>query len=189
VDGLAAHAVRLVLLNGPPGIGKTTIARRYVADRPLALCLDVDTIRRGLGQWQALPTESGLAARAMAMAMARVHLTEGHDVVVPQFLARAEFADRLAAVAAETGATFHEVVLMDTRANALARFAARAGDPDLAAHHAEAAATAGGAAGLAEMYDRLVAMLATRPDAVVIASRAGEVDATYAALLETLGER
>jgi predicted kinase len=179
---------RLLLLNGPPGIGKSTLARRYVADRPLAFCLDVDVVRRLLGQWETYPQESGLAARALALAMARVHLEAGDDLVVPQYLGRAEFAELLEALAAAVGATFAEVVLTDTRENALARFAARAGDPDLAAHHAEAEAGAGGAAGLGEMYDRLHALLATRPRAVVVATRAGEVDAAYRALLTALGE-
>lgn len=180
---------RLLLLNGPPGIGKSTLARRYVADRPLALCLDVDVVRRLLGQWETYETESGLAARAMAVAMARVHLAGGRDVVVPQYVGRVEFADRLEALAAEVDATFAEVVLTDTKENALARFAARAGDPDLAAHHAEAEANAGGAAGLAEMYDRLHALVATRPHAVVVETRAGDVDAAYRDLLTALGER
>ena len=36
---------RLLLIDGLPGSGKSTLAARYVADRPLALCLDIDVER------------------------------------------------------------------------------------------------------------------------------------------------
>ena len=66
---------RLVHLNGPPGIGKSTLARRYVADRPLAFCLDIDGFRRLIGGWAEHPEQSGQLARRMALAMAREHIT------------------------------------------------------------------------------------------------------------------
>jgi hypothetical protein len=41
-------------------------------------------------------------------------------------------------VAASSGGSFHELVLLDTRQNAIARFHARAADPELATHLREA---------------------------------------------------
>ncbi|MDQ6725014.1 MAG: ATP-binding protein [Actinomycetota bacterium] len=86
--------VKLVLLNGPPAIGKTTLAARLVADRPLALLLDIDGIRCSMGQWEACD-ESKSLARLLAVQMARVHLSGGHDVVVPQLLAQLPFIEAL----------------------------------------------------------------------------------------------
>ncbi len=77
----------LILVNGRPGIGKSTLVRRYVDDHPLALNVDVDAIRTSMGQWADF-TESMILARNLGTAMARLHLTAGHDVVIPQVVAR-----------------------------------------------------------------------------------------------------
>ncbi len=73
---------RLILINGAPGSGKSTLARMYVDDHPLALALDIDTVRAMLGRWLDEPTEAGLIARRIALEMARVQLAAGREVVV-----------------------------------------------------------------------------------------------------------
>jgi predicted kinase len=174
---------RLIHLNGPPGIGKSTLAQRYVADHPLAFCLDIDGFRRLIGGWDEHASESGRLARRMALAMAREHLTAGYDVVVPQLLARPEFALELRDLASATGAAFHEIVLLDFAADAASRFAARADDEVWALHHAEAVDMLEAAGGFVATYERLVAAIPSLPDAVVITTRAAEIDNAYAALL------
>lgn len=41
----------LLHLNGPPGVGKSTLARRYVRDNPGVLDCDVDVLRTLIGGW------------------------------------------------------------------------------------------------------------------------------------------
>src|SRR3954471_15687995 len=150
---------RLVHLNGPPGIGKSTLARRYTDDHPLAFCLDIDGFRRLIGRWETHPEESGQLARRMALVMAGEHLGSGHDVVLPQFVARPEFISRLAAVATRAGAEFFEIVLLDELGSASARCDARAGDPDWASHHEEAARAIVASGGFSAMYESLLSVL------------------------------
>jgi len=42
----------MIVLNGPPGCGKSTLARMYAEDHPLALNLDIDRIRSLIGRWR-----------------------------------------------------------------------------------------------------------------------------------------
>ena len=160
-------------------MGKSTLARRYVAEHPLAFCLDVDGIRRLIGQWQQHAQESGLLARRMAVAMVAEHLRGGHDVIAAQFLARERFIGELEDVAAGAGSSFHEIVLLDSRANAIERFHARAADPELATHHREASAMIEGDAHLGRMYDDLISLLEHRPHATVVRTTAGDLEGAY----------
>ncbi|MFN2539198.1 MAG: AAA family ATPase [Mycobacteriales bacterium] len=165
---------RLILLNGPPGIGKSTIAQRYVDEHPFALCLDLDVLRGQLGGWRQDETRSGELARDLSIPMIRAHLGSGYDVVVPQFVALPAYLDRLT----ELGAM--ETVLMADRVEAERRFHARTG-----LHQRVAAEMVSEAGGYARQYDQLRTTLANR-EAIEILSVAGDVEGTYALFLQAV---
>jgi predicted kinase len=179
---------RLVHLNGPPGIGKSTLARRYVNEHSLAFCLDIDGFRSLIGHWDEHEPESGTLARRMALAMAREHLSSGHDVVIPQLVTRPAFAEQLREVAIAAGATFHELVLLDAADAAIARFEARTDDPVWSAHHREATRMIAAAGGFSAVFDALVSAIPSLPGAVEILTRNGDVDAAYGSILAAVGE-
>jgi len=174
----------LVLLNGPPACGKSTIAERLVATRPLAMRLDIDVVRGLLGDWLQRPTDAGLAARALAISMALTHLAAGHDVFVPQFLGRPEFIDELAALAVETGSTFVEIALVLDRESARSALAERTADPQNDTHRDAAALVeqSGGTSAVDEMFDRYEALLDQRPGARRVEVERGDIDATVRAV-------
>lgn len=180
---------RLILLNGPPGCGKSTLAQRYVDDHPLALNLDLDRVRSLLGRWRERPQEAGLLSRDVALAMARTHLLAGHDVVMPQYLGRLPFVEQAERLAAEVDAPFIEVVLLDTETSSLRRFEQRtaaAADPA----HVEAQAMldrSGGRAEFAAMYDRLLTVVEARPNTRIVRTQRGKVTEAYDALVTQLG--
>ena len=121
---------KLVLLNGAPGSGKSTLATRWAAEHPMTLALDVDVLKHMLGAWEADQQESGLQARVLALVVIWQHLRSGYDVIVPQFLARPEFADALTELAEERGADYLELLLDVDAGTLAARLAARAEAPD-----------------------------------------------------------
>lgn len=176
----------LLLLNGAPGVGKSTLARRFVADRPLALDLDLDLVRALLGRWDEWPQDSGRLARDLALVMVRQHLAAGHDVVVPQAVGRLPFVERLAAVAQEAGVRFAHVLLREDRERAVARFETRSRATDRTDQHAAAAEQAGGRAGLLALHDAVLAVAAARQDVLVVPSTDGDVAGTYDRLLAAL---
>lgn len=181
---------RLVLLNGAPASGKSTLARRYAAAHPLALALDIDVVRGMLGDWLNRPIDAGLLARAMALRMVRAHLGSGHDVVVPQFLGRTEFAIELEQVAAEVGVEFVEVVLLSSAQDVVERFSERSMRPG-AQEHRDATALQDRCGGLAELpvlYQRLLDVVAARPRTRIVRTVVGEVESAYRDLLAALGE-
>ena len=124
----------LLLVNGAPGSGKSTVAFLVAEQRPLALALDIDTIKHALGQWRADPHRSGLQARRLALAVIRQHLADGHDVVVGQYLARPEFIAELEGTAAALGARFVETVLVLDAVTLAGRLARRGAAPDRPEH-------------------------------------------------------
>jgi predicted kinase len=173
----------LIVLNGPPGSGKSTLAQRFVDEHPLALNLDVDRIRALIGGWRDVPDRSGPLARAIALAAARTHLAAGHDVVIPQFLGRPAFLEQVERLAHEVGADFREIVLLDSKENALRRFTSRAATNPTAA---AMVAHAGGLDELSTMYDRLLAIIASRPTARVVPTTDGQPEQAYQDFLDSL---
>ena len=178
----------LLLINGAPGVGKSTLAERYADEHPLALIIDIDSIRTRLGQW-AENDESKLIARDLALALARAHLLSGHDAIVPQYLGRPEYREQLRNLATETDAPFVEVLLTDDADRITQRFRQRRAEhANTGAEHPEG-----------DLSDEAVATEVTRArdhllrDAtsrgVLVISAEGGPDVSYRALCDGLPSR
>lgn len=175
---------RLILLNGPPGVGKSTLARRYARDNPLTLVVEIDSIRTAMGGWET-HRESMLLARQAAVAMAEAHLRAGHDVVIPQLNASAAMVELLAQPATVTGADLREVLLWS------------ADDPFSRLEASRAELEASGTAhplrvatpdreSLTSTITRLRALAEARPQTAVIYTTAGATEGAYESLCAAL---
>lgn len=173
---------RLIHLNGPPGIGKSTIARRYAAEHPGTLVCDVDVLRTLIGGWREDFAGAGALIRPVAIAMIEAYLAGGHDVIFPQLLVDDDELDRFEACAERAGAVFVERFLMVDADAAVERFARRgvgeAGDPwhDTVR---EIVATAGGEDLLRDYHAALERLVSSRRGALAIRSVEGDSEATF----------
>lgn len=143
----------------------------------MALSLEQDVVRGLLGGWRTREAESGALARELCLAMARIHLVAGHDVVVPQFVANPEYLDRLSGLGLHVGAQHIEFVLLDDLSSAERRFHTRINDPLRAEHQRMAAVFIEEAGGYAHQYARLARCLADR-ELIEIQSIEGDPDET-----------
>jgi predicted kinase len=183
-DGMA----RLVHLNGPPGIGKSTLSALYADRNPGALNLDVDTLHRLVGGWQDEQTDTWPVVWSLVRAMAATHLEGGRDVVLPQYFAKVDEIIEFEKLARQHGAGFREVVLLDDREAAIARFDRRAQDSDdpWIRHHHRLIELGGGPVVLGTMYDNLMEVVRLRPGTVVVPSAVRAVQETYELLADAL---
>lgn len=177
---------RLIHLNGPPGIGKSTLARRYVADHPGTLNCDVDVLRTLIGGWRQDFDTAGALIRPAAIAMIGAYLASGHDVVFPQMLVDPAELARFETAATQVGADFVEVMLMDTASASLQRFHRRSGEDPWHDQVREIVAGLGGDDLLLRTHEGLQALAARRPTVAVLPSVVDDEDATYRALLTAL---
>jgi predicted kinase len=175
---------KIILLNGNPGLGKSTLAQRYIDDHPMALNLDIDIIWRMMGGWRTEP-RADIQKLKYAYYMAEMHLSGGDDVIVPQAIQDNEQYCRYEEIAAKSGAILKEVVLIAPLDEAIERFKVRGradGHPD-GIRPGGIIDTGGREAKLAEMYNNVLTTIAQRPNTVLIESHEHDVDGTYQLLL------
>jgi predicted kinase len=119
----------LLHLNGPSGVGKSTLARAHADAHPGTLFLDIDELRSWVSGWEDDFVGTGEAVRSSALALMTAYLLTGRDVVLPQLIVTPAQVERFEAAAAEAGATYVGVVLDVAPDVLLTRLHARAVTP------------------------------------------------------------
>ena len=166
-------------LNGAPGVGKSTLAKRWADAHPGTLLLDPDALRTWVSGWRDQFVETGARIRPVALAMLSAYVADGGPVVLAQLLADEGELARFESTAVDAGGEFVEVFL---EADDVAErfWSRRADEPWLEAVHA--LVTESGPDHLDQYVARLAALASRRPGAIRLPTRAGQIEAAYDAL-------
>lgn len=178
---------RLIHLNGPSRVGKSTLARRYADDHPGTLVLDLDVLAGLVGGWRQDFSAALETARGHGRDLLLRHLRSGHDVVLPQLVT---VHDRdpdpaFEAAAASVGAAYVQVALLADDDEHLRRL--RGKRPASEVETLVQVALDDPASDLVGRIRRHLAdYLAHRPDVIRIDTTELGEDATYGRLLDAL---
>jgi len=124
----------LVLLNGAPGTGKSTIADLLSESDPVGVALDLDLMKHALPQWPIDPTDAGLEARALCLSRARAHLLAARNVYLGQYLAKPQFIEQLEDLTRSVRCQFIELILVLNNEQLAERIALRTDRPSRPEH-------------------------------------------------------
>ena len=178
---------RLIHLNGPSGVGKSTLARRYADEHPGTLVLDLDVLAGLIGGWEKNFSGALEVARGHGREMAAQHLRDGYDVVLPQLVT---VHDRvhdpaLEEAAQSADATYIEVALLIDDQDHLDRLHGRRPSSDVQAR-VQAALVDPDSDLVDKIRGHLSEHLSKRPGAIRLDTTGLGEDTTYQRLLSVL---
>lgn len=173
---------KLILLNGPAGIGKTTISKMYLTEHPLALSIEGDQIIGMMGHWREHESIARELVFKHTKCMAEVHLKEGLDVLLPYLLTNADHATAFERIAEENGALFCEIILLADKDEATNRLLERG----VWGEEGSKKLTEKQRPEIESLYDGMMAALAKRPNTVRIGVEKDDIAGTYAKFLKAV---
>ncbi len=178
---------RLIHLNGPSRVGKSTLARRYANEHPGTLVLDLDVLAGLIGGWKENFFTALEMARGHGRELAARHLSQGYDVILPQLVT---VHDRdpdpaFEAAARAAGATYIEVALIVDEHEHLQRLHAKRPTNDVEAQ-IQTALEDPNSDLVVRIRGHLDEYLARHPRAIRLDTTSIGEDASYARLLNAL---
>ena len=171
---------KLILINGFNASGKTTIAKKYVADHSLAMAIEADAFVDNIGDWTNHRDEVRDLAFELTKAMIRAYLPSGHDVVLPYIVTAAEEVEAFESIARECDADYYEVILYNERADAIAKLHERGKWGGVSSP----LITEKDSPIIEKDFARMQAALEKRPNAKKISLKGNSPDTTYRQLLQ-----
>lgn len=174
---------RLIHLNGPSRVGKSTLARRYGEDHPGTLVLDIDVLAGLIGGWRNDFFAASKTARGHGQALALRHLREGQDVVLPQLVTSHDQGPGFDEVAQAAGADYIEVALLVDDESHQRRLREKRPANDIEARIQTILEDPS-----SNLVQRIAEHLASHPQAIQIDTTGLDEDETYALLLRILDD-
>ncbi len=102
---------RLIILNGPPGVGKSTIAARLHKDISNSILLDIDEIRRSIPNYKEQRKESLILAYQEAMRTIEDCLAKDQTVIIDKVVSDSDTLDSFVEAGNKQGVVINEILL------------------------------------------------------------------------------
>ena len=115
----------VIVVNGFAAAGKSTIAKKYIAEHSMSFALEADGLVDNIGDWANHREEVRTITFEITKVMLKTYLAYGHDVILPYLVTNAAEVDEFESIAQSSGANYYEFVLYNERAAAIARLLKR----------------------------------------------------------------
>ncbi len=102
---------KLIIINGPCGIGKSTTAKNLHESMPLSYLVDVDEIGRNISHYREYREERWELREAVAFATVDAALSVDRDAVVEKMIFWENVLDKYREIGEKHGAEIHEIIL------------------------------------------------------------------------------
>ncbi len=103
--------MKLILINGPPGVGKSTVAEKLHKAIPLSYLLEIDALRRNIANYREQVKESGELSYDVSTAIVEACFNAGSDVIIDKAISDIEVIDSFFQVAKKYNANIYEFIL------------------------------------------------------------------------------
>lgn len=117
--------MKLIILNGPCGIGKSTVARQLHTDLPLSFLLDGDAQSRYISHYREYDSERREITRAVMMGIIESCLKIKRDVIVDKMTFDPHLLDEYHQLGKTYGADVFEFILWGGKEMVMSRAHAR----------------------------------------------------------------
>lgn len=161
--------MKLILINGPTGIGKSTIAQKIHQSLPLSFLLDIDAQRRYISGYREYRGESLDLVIKLSLAIVENYLQSKHDVVIDKVLTDVEVAERFLELGRKYDATVFEFVLNADKETLVARAEER-GYKEGGMLTPEK---------VPEFWDRIQNYIKERPQAIIVDTKNVNIEETF----------
>ncbi len=117
--------MKIIIINGPCGVGKSTIAAKLHESMPLSFLLNIDDQRRLFSHYKEKKEESKVASLKLAEAIIGSCLDMEIDIIVDKMLYDSQVLDSYYELAKQKGAQVVEIILWAPKEVVMERAGAR----------------------------------------------------------------
>ncbi|MEX0598396.1 MAG: AAA family ATPase [Candidatus Paceibacterota bacterium] len=103
--------MKIIVINGPTGIGKSTIASKIHQDLPLAFLLSIDEQRRYISHYRENRIESRDLVHKIALDIVNNYLQTGNDIIIDGVITDIEFIEKIIQIGQKHNAQIFEFIL------------------------------------------------------------------------------